>query len=434
MATATSNPTTAVDYRGYARLGYVSTAAVFGAFAVWSATAPLDSAAIATARVVVEGDRKPIQHLEGGIIQDILASDAQRVEKGDVLFRFDVTRGRAAADGLRHQLAASRAIEARLVAEMDQAAQINFPADTKESIEVRQILADQQRLFDERRRSGALQVSALDAKINVARDDVQSRELRAAATERQLVSLQAEVQSVSDLARRGFFPLNRLRAMEREVDRLKGERASLQGETTRARSAEGEARQQLMQIEQRRREDSGKELAETRIRINDLRERLAVAEDMVARVEVRAPISGIVIGVKVKTPGAVVQPGSVLAEIVPVGARLVLAARVSPTDVQNVATGQRAEVRFPAFSTKHTPTLTGQVTSVSADIVQDDAGRDPHFAARVVIDPSTLPPDVAAKLMPGMPAEVLIITGARTAFDFLIGPLRDRFATALRER
>lgn len=317
---------------------------------------------------------------------------------------------------------------------MDEASHIDFPEIAMKSSEARQVMADQLRLFHERRRSNAMHASAIDKRIQQARDDLLSREAHAAATGRQLASLRDEVQAVSGLATRGFFPMNRLRAMQREVDRLDGELAVLRGATARARSAEGEARQQLMQIEQQQREESGKELAETRVRISDLREQLAVAEDSVARVDVRAPISGIVMGVTVKTPGAVVQPGAVLAEIVPIGARLVVAARVSPTDVQNVAPGQHAEVRFPAFSTKSTPPMSALVETVSADIIQGEDGRDPHFAARVAIDPASIPPEMAAKIVPGMPADVLIITGARTAFDFFAGPLRDRFATAMREQ
>ncbi len=420
----------------YVRLGFGAIGLVFGAFGIWSVAAPLDSAAIASARLSVEGDRKPIQHLEGGIVQEILARDAQTVRAGDVLFRFDVTRPRAAAESTRQQIVTLRAVEARLRAETGEG-RLQFPDDIaadRARADVALVLSDQRRIMAERVRTREIQTAALDARIRQAREDIASRDSRADATKRQIGSLAEELAGVRSLADRGYYPRNKVRAMERDMARLEGDRGSLQGETARLMASIDETRQLILQVEQRQREEAGRELAEVRAKLAEARERLGVAEDQVNRVEVRAPVDGVVLGVKVKTPGAVVQPGAQLAEIVPVGARLVLAARVSPLDVQSVTAGQIAEVRFPAFSTKSTPPLRGRVETLSADTVQDDATRESFYQARVVIEPGDIPAEMAAKLVPGMPADVLIITGERTVLGYLMGPLRDRLSRAMRER
>lgn len=195
-----------------------------------------------------------------------------------------------------------------------------------------------------------------------------------------------------------------------------------------------EARLRIAQISEKSREEIATQLGETRAKLAGARQRLAVAEDVLQRVDVRAPKSGVVLGLKVHGTGAVVAPGATLAEIVPRGDRLVLQARLSTLHVQNVTGGQKAEVRFPAFSSRSTPTIYGQVEDVSADAMQDETSREPFYLTRVVIDRENLPRNVAEKLVPGMLAEVMIGTGERTALEFLIGPMRSRLAAAMREK
>jgi len=155
--------------------------------------------------------------------------------------------------------------------------------------------------------------------------------------------------------------------------------------------------------------------------------------DALNRVEVRAPQAGIILGVKVKSPGAVIQPGATLAELVPPTTLLTLSAKVSPLDVQNVAVGQKAQIRFPAFSTRSTPPLCGRVETVSGDAVSDETAKDTYFSARIIIDAAGVPREIADKLVPGMPADVLIITGERTVLAYFLGPIKDRLAKAMRE-
>lgn len=431
-----SQSTPEADHRSFAMTGYVAVAIVFGALGLWSAWAPLDAAAVAHARIAVEGDRKPIQHLEGGIVREILVKEAQRVAQGQVLFKIDTTKAQAAAEALRKQLGSALALETRLTTESEGKSSIEFTTTSdveRGRSDVAIVLADQRRMFDEHRRTLELQTASLDARVRQAREEIGARESRLGAMRRQLASIVEELSIVSGAAARGYYPRNKLRALERERSRLEGEVGGIGGEIARLGETIAEHRQQILQAGQRLREEAGRELVEVRGKIANLNEQIRVAEDALSRVEVRAPEAGIILGVKVKTPGAVIQPGATLAEVVPSATSVTLSAKVSPLDVHSVAIGQKAEIRFPAFSTRNTPPLYGRVETVSADAVQEEGTRESYFATRVAVDVLGVPEAMLHMLTPGMPADVLIITGERTLLDYLIGPIRDRLAKAMRE-
>lgn len=427
---------TSGDHRRFAFLGYGAVALVFGGFGLWASLAPLDSAAIAPARVAVEGERKPVQHLEGGIVREILVRDAQHVEEGEVLFRLDPTSARANADLIGKQYDAALALEARLIAERNGDQTIPFPevlTSRAERPEVATVMAEQQRLLGERLRSMANQVGILETRIEQTGNDLEGKTRRLAALQIQLKSFTAEMDAVQPLVDRGLFARNKFRALERERSRIDGEIGGLEGDMARQHQVIAESRLQIRQTRQRGQEELTQTLTEARAKLSDLRERRAVAQDVLGRVDVRAPRSGVVLNVKVPSLGAVVSPGSTLAEVVPPMQNLVLSARVSPLNIQSVAAGQKAEIRFPAFSRKTDP-LFGVVETVSADAVQDPTTRETFYQARVTIDAAALPRDLMAKILPGMPADVLIITGERTMLTYLIGPMRDSLAKAMRDQ
>jgi HlyD family secretion protein len=409
---------------------------VFGGFGLWAAFAPLDSAAVAPAKVAVETDRKPIQHLEGGIVSEILVSEAAQVEEGQVLFRLQPTKAMANADMSRKQLDAMLALDARLVAELDGKPQIKFPEALLARLHVSETataVADQNRQFIERRRSLDNQIGMTKARIDQMTRDIEGRKRRLSSLKDQMTSYTTEIEAVTSLAERGFYPRNKLLGLQRERTRVEADIGMTEAEISRLEDSIAEQRIQITQIEQRNVEDITQQLADTRAKISDLKEKIAIAEDVLGRIEVRAPRRGIVQGVKVHSVGAVVGPGATLAELVPIGETLIMAAKVSPLDVQSVTGGQRAEVRFPAFSTLQLPPVFGKVESVSADSMQEEGGKEQYYLARIAIDPKDIPAQVAAKIMPGMPADVLIVTGERTMLAYLIGPLRDRLARAMRD-
>lgn len=424
------------DHRRYTRLAFGAIVLVFGGFGTWAAFAPLDSAAIAPARIAVEGDRKPVQHLEGGIIREILVKDAETVSEGQVLFRIDATGARANFDLLSKQRDGLLAEEARLLAEREGKATVAFPAsltDKTGRADLQQVMAEQERLLAERRRSMENQIGILEARIDQTEKDIEGRNRRLASLRTQHSSLSAEIETIRPVVEKGFFPRNRLRALERDAARLEGDIGGLEGELARLAQVVEESRIQIRQTHQRAAEEQTRALAAVRAKIGDLRERLEVAEAILNRVDVRAPRAGIVLNVAVKTPGAVVSPGATLAEVVPPLERVTLTARVAPLNIQSIAPGQKAEVRFPAFAARKPDPIFGRVETVSADAVEDPRSRETFYQAKVVIEPGDIPPALAKQLVPGMPADVLIITGERTMLAYLLGPLRDRFAKAMRD-
>jgi HlyD family secretion protein len=424
-------------HRKFARIGYTAIAVVFGGFGVWATLAPLDSAAIAPGRVAVETNRKPVQHLEGGIVREILVEEAQKVEAGQVLVRLQPVQAQANSDGFKKQLDAALAQEARLLAEQRSEAAVSLPPELIARLSIPETalaVADQQRTFSERRRSLENQVEILKARIEQTERDISGRSHRANALQSQLDSFNIEIGKVSGLADKGFFPRNKLLGLERERSRITGELGLTRDEMARMRETIEEARLQIRAINQNRKEEVAQQLAEVRTKLSDLKEKTTIAEDVLKRIEVRAPRAGIVQALKVHAIGEVVKPGETIAEVIPVEDKLVLEARVSPLDIQSVTGGQRAQVRFPAFSTREAPTVFGRVEKISADSLIDEVTKHPYYSAKVVIDQGTIPPYLAKQLVPGMPADVIITTGERTLLQYLVGPMQDALFKTMRER
>ena len=431
-------PVPSNDFRGYARFGYGAIALVFGSFSVWASMAPLDSAAIAPGRVAVESDRKAIQHLEGGIIREILVKEAQRVAEGDVLFRLQPVQAQANSETLKKQLDAAVASEVRLLAERDGATRLVYPAELmarRNVPETATAMADQTQQFAEHARSLKYQIDILKARIEQTTRDIGGRHLRLVALNSQVESYSVELKAVRSLADKGFYPRNKLLGLEREQSRLAGEAGLTQSEVARMQETIEESRLQISQAQQQYVETASQQLADVRTKISDVREKLAVAADVLTRVEVRAPTRGIIQAIKVHSIGAIAKPGETLAELIPIGDDLILSARVSPTDIHNVLVGQKAEVRFTAFI-KEAPAMWGRVESISADTKMDpqDPKAQPYYEARVVIDHDKVPANIEKVLVPGMPADVLINTGERTMMQYLLGPVTSRLAKTMREK
>ncbi len=446
-ALALNNPTEMAapvglsDHRTYARLGFAAVALVFGGFGVWAGFAPLDRAAVAQGQVAVESNNKPVQHLEGGIIREILVRDAQQVQEGDVLFRLQPTNAQANLDLLRKQIDAGLAQEARLVAEQTRAERIKFPAEllARRNVgETDMAIKDQERQFRERRQTLDGQIGILSAQIEQKQQDIAGRQRQKESLAAQMVSYKAEMTSVFPLVQKGYYARNKYLALERDAARVEGDFGVAESDIARLTKGVEEARLQINQTRFKFDEDASNALNDVRAKMSDAREKIVIAEDILTRVDVRAPRSGTVLGLKVHGIGAVVKPGDTLAEIVPLGEGLMVTARVSPGDIESVEIGQTAEVRFPNFSSRQTSVILGKVVSLSPDAMVDPTGnqqqQQPYFQAKVVIDYNAVPENIAKKIQPGMQADVLISTGERTMLTYLIGPLKSSFAKTFREK
>ncbi len=424
------------QFGGYARFGYLSIAAVAAGFLGWSVVAPLSGAVIAPGKVQVEGEVKPVQHLEGGIVREILVKDATEVEQGDVVIRLETVQAQANLDTLQKQLDLALIQDARLNAERDDRPDFMLPPELEARrgvAETATAIADQRGLLREKLAAKTSELAIYDSRLAQSEEAIRGRRARLVADEGLMKSLSAELAQIMPLYEKKFVTLPRIRGVERERDRVKSEIEIGRSDIAKLDRSIEETKLLLEQSRQRQRDAVMQQIAETRAKISDLRERIAVARDVLSRTEVRAPRKGVLQELKVHAIGAVIRPGETIAQVVPVGEGLILAARVQPANVQDVAVGQKAEIRFGSLS-KNLPPMYGHVESVSADAILDDATRQPIYLVRLKIDADSVPRHVAARLMPGLPCEVLILTGERTMFQYMIQPIADRFAKTMREK
>lgn len=430
-------PKATSDFRSVARVGYTVIILTFGIFGGWAATARLDSAVIASGLVSVESKRKSVQHLEGGIVREINVTDGKEVQEGDVLFRLDSTSSGANYEATRKQLDTMLATEARLLAERDQAESVTFPetlTSRADQPDVARLLSDQQNQFRERLASINGQISLMQSRIDQYRSEIDGLERERASASQQLFFIEDELVGVKSLAERGLVAKSRESALQREKARLDGVVGRNQADRAKALNSISETEIQIRQVHQKFQEEVSVQLAETRQRLNDLHERIRIAEDVLRRIDVVAPQSGIVHNLKVFTVGGVIRPGDTLLEIVPMNDELVVEAQVQVTDVDRIHPGLAAEVRFPAFHSRTTPVIMGTLRDISRDRLVDEATRTPYYLAQVAVRDTDLPEDLKERLRPGMPSEVIFPSGERTVFDYLTRPLTEAVTTSFRER
>jgi HlyD family secretion protein/epimerase transport system membrane fusion protein len=359
------------------------------------------------------------------------------VARGDVLIRLENTHSKALHDIVRGEIDAARAEAARLVAERDGLEEIAFPEDILERAHVPKVaeaLHGQRSLFNARRNSLEGQVAILEQSVAQFRDEIEGLRSEQAAREEQLRILKDELRGLRKLLKQGNVPRNEVLAYERKIAELAGEKGRFVANVSRAEQGIGEAQLRISQLEKSVREEVVAKLREVQERIFGLEERLVAAEDVLGRTEIRAPNPGIVMGMRVHTTGGVVAPGQELLQVIPVGDRLVIEARVNPIDIDDVAVGQKATVRLTAFKLRSTPIIVGTLVNVSADRLVDEHSGTPYYLARIEVSKEELESLGELALQPGMPVEALIKTGARTALGYMLSPLTDNMARAFREK
>lgn len=424
------------DWRGPVRKGYLIVAATIGVGGLWSGTARLDSAVMAQGSVVVESDRKAVQHLEGGQVVAIAARDGSEVQSGDVLLRLDTTQANAQRSIARLSVLQALGEEARLLAETDRSDRISFPSELRnaaEATEAQRVMLDQERQFKEREAARRLEISILGERLAQSRKQYESSEAQRNAAVAQASSITDELAKLKPLAEQGYVAATRINPLQRSLTEIQGRVGSLDADLARLAGATDEIRLQINQIGLRTVEEGSTKLAECRVKLAEAREKLRIAEDVLSRAEIRAPRSGRVVGSKVHTIGAVVRAGETLMEVVPQDDDLVVTAKISPMDVNHLHSGMTAEVRLPSFKGRSTPFTVGEVKSVAADALRDEVTQQPAYELRVSVRASELPAMVRSKLKPGMPAEVMVPTGERTVIAYLMQPLLDSVRSGLRE-
>jgi HlyD family type I secretion membrane fusion protein len=408
---------------------------VFAAiFILWGFVAPLSKAAIAPGVVQVEGRRRTVQHLEGGIVSEILVRENMRVRKGQPLMRLDTVQSGAAADAARSQYFALLAEQVRLEAELGGQG-LQFNDELKQAGDrANEIMENQRALMSTRRAALSGQVDVLRTTASQAQAEIGSLEAQIASQRAQLELLRGELNTVRELVDEQLERRSRLLELQRAVASAEGQIGNLTGQVLRARRAMSEAQARIGALTSERRDEAQTRLRDVQMQLSDVRQRLKSATDVNQRRTIVAPTDGQVVELRYTTVGGVVRPGEPVMDIVPERQRFVIRAQVRPIDIENVVVGLPTEIRLLPYSGRKVPMLMGHVTSVSGDaIVPETAGTPPYYAVEVELDDPDALKEMNVKLLSGMPTDTYIILGQRSLFSYLFQPLTDSFRRAFRE-
>jgi HlyD family type I secretion membrane fusion protein len=399
--------------------------------------APLAKAVSAPAVLTVKGERKKVQHLEGGIVEAVFVEDGDFVKKSQLLARLSTIQAGAMFSRFDNQLNQALAYEARLRAELAGEETVVLDGELlsrlQSNTEIIRAIENEEKQLIARRATYLGHIGILKQRIAQLRNEIDGIGIQKQSRLDQREIFSKELVGLEDLHDKGFFPRSKILAMQRAMVQLDGAVGADSAQMARARSAMGEAERQIINVKQELREAVVQELRDARVTILDLKEQVAVAKDILKRTEIRAPRSGIIQGLAIHTIGGVIGTGETLMEIVPQDEQVVVDVKVQPTDIESVALNQTAEVRFSGLNARSTPSIYGTVIAISGDSLSDPASRTNYFHVKVDLPGDQLAKLEGVKLSAGMPVEVLIQTGERTALEYLLQPLTDSFKRGLNE-
>lgn len=426
-----------VRWQPFALAGYLTIFLTFGVAGGWAAVTMIDRAIVAQASVSLETNRKVVQHYEGGIVQEIFVKEGDVVETGQVVVRLQQVQAMANKSLLDAQLMSRRSIEARLQAERDDADKIRWPDDidkVRTRPDVARVMSDQMNQFQERRSALNGQIEVLRSRIEQLKNGIRGLKLEQSATKEQVSYINRELEGMRRLREDDLIPITRLYSMERERTRLEGAIGRAAADIAKSNAQISETEIQIGQIKKQRQEEVSGQLAEVRQGINDLREKVTVARDILRRIDIVSPRSGSVQNLKVAARGQVIRSGEPLMEIVPDSEPFVVHAKFAPEDIDGVLAGQTVEIRFTSFDMRNTPIILGVLDTVSHDSLVDEATRLPYFLGVISIARTKIPEDMRKRLRSGMPAQVIATAGERTVLNYIVSPLMNSLRTAFKER
>jgi len=409
---------------------------LFGCFGLWAATAPLTSAAVAPGVVKVDSNRKTVQHLEGGIIREILVREGDTVRQGQALVRLDGLDAESDHDAVRGELDSALAGEARLKAQRDGLAAISFPPDLsarRSEPAVAEAMAGQERIFRDQAQVEASEVEVWQQRISQFHAQMSALAARVAAYEIQLPSLREELADARTLLKKGYGIKSRVLQLERQIVAAQGEAAANRASIESLRQQVAEANAQIDNGRLSYIKKAAEDLRDIQTKRVDLEKALQKTGARAARREVVAPEDGVVMNLRYFTPGGVVPPGGIILDLVPDQDKMVLDVKIQPLDIDVVRPGLPATVRLVAYKQRTTPTVEGSLTRVSADAEVDERSGATFYRATVEVGADELRKLPQVKLYPGMPVDVSVVTGKRTMLEYLFQPVADSFAHAFRE-
>jgi len=421
--------------RGPARVGLLLILFFAAAMGAWGYLVPLAGGAMATGVVTPDQGQKTIQHLEGGIIAELKVHDGDVVKAGQSLLVLEDVQARATHEALQQQRWSLLAKQARLAAEGEGDARIQWPPELQSSnLQIRAIIDAQKKVFDTRSDELATKKSVLSRRIAQLSDQIKGIKMQVDSATSQIELIAEELEGKKKLLNQGLLPKPEYLRLKRSAIEIEGRRGEYLSEIARARQQIGETQMQILAADAERATQIANDSDQVRQNLTDVIEKLRSNDDVLKRTVVTAPTGGTIINSKFKTVGGVIEKGQPILQIVPSSDSLVIDARITPIDVKAMRKGLHAVIRFPAYSSRSTPRIPGVVESVSADRILDEYTHQPYYLARITVSREMLTriaPKV--KLIPGMPADVLIITEHQTMFHYLFKPFLDVFRNSFHE-
>jgi HlyD family type I secretion membrane fusion protein len=422
--------------RGTALVGWLIVFLFFGVFGLWSVLAPLNGAVVGQGVVKTEGNRKSVQHLDGGIVKEMRVKEGDAVKAGDVLVVLDETQARAEFDILTQMFLVTRATEERLRAEYAKSDALVMPADLKargNDPVLAGIWNGQLHQFESRRNTLEGQRKVLSEKIAQLEHQIKGGEAQFKSYEDQYVSVQAEMASIKKLVDQGLIARPRYLQLERSGIALEGQAADTQANIAKARQAIAEQTQQIAQLDNDRLTEVARDLRDTQAKLLEIIPKLINSQAVLNRMEMRSPYSGRVVALSVFSVGGVINRGDKVMDIVPDEETLVVEAQVGVDDISLIRPDMPADIHLTAYKQRITPVVKGQVFQVSADRLIENRTGAPYYTALVRVSEGELAKVPNVKLYPGMAAMVMIPTVERTAFDYFVGPLMMSFRQSFRQ-
>lgn len=415
-------------------IGFLAIILLLGSVSVWAVRARFAGAVIAHGAMVVNSHSKKVQHPTGGVVRRVLVQNGSIVQAGNVLITLDDTTTRANLSLIDKALTELVVKRARLITERDGTGEIVFPGrDGLVADIAERAIADERSLFKVRQSVNQSVKAQLRERIEQTREELSGLTSQLEAKNQEINLVGKELEGAHNLWKKSLITITKYTALQREAVKLGGERGQLIAGIASAKGKMTETELKILQIDQDRGSEVGKELREIDFRINELGERKVAAEDQLGRTSIIAPQAGVVHELSIFTAGGVVGSGDTLMLIIPQNEALVAEVRVQPQDIDQIAVGQAARLRFAAFNQSTTPDYDGTLRHVGADLTSDPHTGAQFYIARIELNRDEPPGAAQLKLVPGMPVDVFIATDERTVLSYLVKPLTDQIARAFRD-
>jgi epimerase transport system membrane fusion protein len=404
---------------------------VFVLFGGWMAIAPLSSAAVSIGKVSADSEKKVVQHVQGGRISKILVQEGDIVKKGQVLMKLDTVQAKSELEAAKKQYMDFLASQTRLVAQRDEQNSISFPAEITDL----NIIQDQENIFFTTNKSLKNQEDISFQRVIQLESQISGLKSLNEVRKNRIVSLNEELKELEELFAQKLVDKTKIRELKREINTFEGEIASNKADIAKLGEQINEIKTQQLLTEKEFRNKILDQIVQVKNDLVNLSSKINTLEDIILKSEITAPISGIVVGLKAHTEGAVIKPAEAILEIVPENSDLIVVSQVHINDIDKVVVGLLADIRFSAFNLKKALVIEGEVIYVSADRFMDEKTGEPYYEAKIKLTAKGLAQvnEYGFKLLPGMPAEVMINLGERTPLSYFVKPFTDMVSRGFNE-